>query len=581
MAAATPFPAELGEALNCSICLNIYKNPILLSCGHNFCKDCIEDVWESQAAKGIYSCPKCRAEFRERPPLQRNLKLCNVIDRFPSTQVMQKQAAVSCTFCVETPLPAVKTCLQCETSFCESHLKKHNESINHTMIDPTNYLESRKCPEHKELMRYFCTDDGTCVCVTCCVAGKHKTHNAETMIEAAEKRKEELAKFHLKLFHQTKDIEQTLQQLQEHLRFIDAAALAEREKICTFYSEIKELLKTAERKTLDAIDTEVKRVLDKVTNQITELEMKKDNILHKMQTIAGLRDSSDPMEVLEESKHIAVSAEIESESDEKNSGGNEDDADKKLEGLIKENLDEQMISVLKHTTLDGFTELVSDVQVKHGFIVQEDSHLSFDTDTIYRNIMSSDFLKKATKVDDDQEYSENTKRFLNVAQVMCSQSFSSGRHFWEFEVSAEGDWSIGLAYKSIERDGDNSAIGNNFVSWCLNYIKELSVEFNYYITTLKRETEAPEKVGMYLDYEAGLLSFYDLTDTRTRLHTFTCTFTEPVYPKIQCEHVIYSPSQPADITRGDRYKLRMIIDSPSDSTGRESPHICSLQQTTK
>nr|XP_006005591.1 PREDICTED: probable E3 ubiquitin-protein ligase TRIM8 [Latimeria chalumnae] len=430
MAAAAPFPAKLEEELNCSICLNIYENPILLKCGHNFCKHCIENVWESQTAKGTYSCPECRAEYRERPPLQRNLKLCNVIERLLSTQVMEKQATVYCTFCLETPLPAVKTCLQCETSLCEIHLRKHNESVDHILIEPTSQLEGRKCPEHKELIRYYCINDGICVCVTCCVAGKHKNHNVETLAEVAEKRKEEVASSHLHLFNQTKDTEQTLQQLQEHLRFIDAAASAEREKIITFYSEIKELLETRERKTLDAIDAEAKRVLDKVTNQITELEMIKDNIQHKMQEIMDLRNISDPIDFLKESNHMAVSAEDEDDNNEKNGGGNnDDDGEEETEGLIKENLDEQTISLLKQMTLNGFIEMLHIMQIKHGFILQEDSPLFFDTDTVHRNVIVSDFLKKASNIEDEQEHLENAKRFLSFPQVMCSQSFSSGCHF--------------------------------------------------------------------------------------------------------------------------------------------------------
>uniref|UniRef100_H3AVA1 Uncharacterized protein n=1 Tax=Latimeria chalumnae TaxID=7897 RepID=H3AVA1_LATCH len=525
------FPAELEEELNCSICLNIYKNPILLSCGHNFCKDCIENVWESQAAKGTYSCPECRAEYRERPPLQRNLKLCNVIERLLSTQIIQKQAALYCTFCVETPLPAVKTCLQCETSLCETHLRKHNESVDHTLIEPTNCLEGRKCPEHKELIKFHCTNDGTFVCVTCCVAGKHKTHNVETVAEMAEKRKNELVTSHLKLFLQTKDIKQALEQLLINLRFINVAVLIKKEKITALYSEIEELLETALRKTLHTIDAEAKWVLDKVMNQITKLEMKKDNILHKIQEIAGLRDISDPIGFLKESKCMALCVEEEDEddSDENNNGGN-DDEEEETEGLIKEKLDKQMIHLLKRI-MNRFIETLYVAQVKYGLILQKDSNLAFDVDTAYGKIILLDFLKKASYVEEEQDYPEKANRFLTFAQVMCSQFFSSGRHFWEFEVSTEGDWSVGLAYKSIKRDGDLSAIGGNSVSWCLNYIDDiLSAIFNCKRRLLEREAEAPQKIGMYLDYEAGMLSFYDLTDTLTHLHTFTCTFTEPVYP---------------------------------------------------
>nr|XP_006005590.2 PREDICTED: E3 ubiquitin/ISG15 ligase TRIM25-like [Latimeria chalumnae] len=495
MAAAAPFPAELEEELTCSICLNIYKNPILLSCGHNFCKDCIEQLWESQAAMGTYSCPECRTKFRERPPLQKSLKLCNVIERLLSTQVVQKEDTVYCTFCMATPLPAIKTCLQCETSFCQVHLRKHNKSVDHTLVDPNSCLEGRKCPEHKEIIRYYCTDDAACLCVTCCLAGEHQKHNIKTVTEVAQKKKEKIDSSLLKLLHQTKDIEQTLQQLQEHLKSKDVAALAEREKIITLFSVIKRLLETAEKKTLDAIDTERKRVVNKTTNEITELEMKKDNILHKMEEMKVLRDISDPTDFLEESKHIAGEKDEDYRDENGGDGNDSDDSEEETEGLIKENLEEQTISLIKHT-MNGLVEMLYVVQVKTGFILQ-DSTLLFDTNTAQSNVILSDCLKKATYSDDEQKYPENARRFLTFEQVMCSQSFSSGRHFWEFELSAEGDWSVGLAYNSIERDGDSSIIGENSVSWCLDYNDDgLKAIFDCDRMDLKMENEAPQKAGV-------------------------------------------------------------------------------------
>nr|XP_014349710.1 PREDICTED: nuclear factor 7, ovary-like [Latimeria chalumnae] len=351
------------------------------------------------------------------------------------------------------------------------------------------------------------------------------------MLETAEKRKKELLSSTCNLLQQIKTIEHTLLNLQECLRLKDSAASAKKEKTTTVYCKVKNLLKTLQRKTLDVIDIKAEGVVDKVTSQFSKLETKEDNILHKMQEIRFLRDISDPMDFLKESKCMVVNAEEEDEEDSdgtNGSGNNDDIVEEETKGLIKENLDEQTTSLLKDT-MNGFTETLYILQVKYGLVLQ-DSYLSFDASTVHKKVILSDFLKKATNIDNKQRYSENAKRFCTFCQVMSSEDFSSGRHFWELEVSAKGDWSVGLAYNSIERDGEVSAIGENSVSWCLDYIdNNLSALFNCNITALKRETEAPQKVGMYLDYEAGVLSFYDLADTLTHLHTFTCTFTEPVY----------------------------------------------------
>uniref|UniRef100_H3B8D8 Uncharacterized protein n=1 Tax=Latimeria chalumnae TaxID=7897 RepID=H3B8D8_LATCH len=298
MASCSDVSSLSKEELICPLCRKIYKDPVLLSCGHNFCQVCIEEVWERQAARGVCSCPDCYTELREILPLQRNLQLCNRLDQLRSVQVTPKEATVYCTFCVETPLPAIKTCLHCETSLCETHLRKHNETVDHTLTEPTNFLSSRKCLEHKEPIKYYCNDDGTCVCVTCCVAGKHKNHNVETVTEAAEKKKQELARFHQKLCLQNKDIERAIQELQEHLVTTEEAASREKKKIGALYLEIRELLEIAERKTLDGVESEAKRVLDNLLGQIRVLELKKTSNLQKLQKIRNLRDISDPIPFL-------------------------------------------------------------------------------------------------------------------------------------------------------------------------------------------------------------------------------------------------------------------------------------------
>lgn len=73
--------ALLAEELTCSICLDIYKNPVMLSCGHNFCQECMEHVLDGHNHSRAYTCPDCRAQFSQRPVLLRNLKLANIMQR--------------------------------------------------------------------------------------------------------------------------------------------------------------------------------------------------------------------------------------------------------------------------------------------------------------------------------------------------------------------------------------------------------------------------------------------------------------------------------------------------------------------
>ncbi|XP_035169241.1 tripartite motif-containing protein 14 isoform X2 [Oxyura jamaicensis] len=96
-------------------------------------------------------------------------------------------------------------------------------------------------------------------------------------------------------------------------------------------------------------------------------------------------------------------------------------------------------------------------------------------------------------------------------------------------------WWIGAAYPSIGRKGDSETcrLGWNRASWCIKRF-----DFEYWAfhkgerIPLTVEDD-PDRIGVFLDYEAGILSFYNVTDGMAHLHTFRCKFTEPVYPALR------------------------------------------------
>ncbi|KAM5172074.1 E3 ubiquitin/ISG15 ligase TRIM25-like [Mantella aurantiaca] len=203
--------ADLRAELECSVCLNIYTDPVTLKCGHNFCRVCIDRVLDTQGGSGGYSCPECRQKFQDRSALQNNRKLRNIAENFLSAQTSQDQSGVFCTYCVDFPVPAVRSCLHCEVSLCDKHLRVHKKSPEHILTDPTSSLESRKCSVHKEVLKYFCTEDDTCVCMTCFVIGEHTGHKMESLDEASGKKKETLRNVLQKLVKTREKTEERVQ----------------------------------------------------------------------------------------------------------------------------------------------------------------------------------------------------------------------------------------------------------------------------------------------------------------------------------------------------------------------------------
>ncbi|KAG9467005.1 hypothetical protein GDO78_015777 [Eleutherodactylus coqui] len=218
--------ADLQDELDCSICLSLYTDPVSLRCGHNFCRSCIVSALDAQEAAGMYSCPDCREESPQRPALEKNRKLANIVERFLSSPP-DVESRIFCTYCIKSPVPAVRTCLQCETSLCDDHLAAHNKTVDHILTDPTSSFGNKKCSVHKKVLEYYCPQDAACLCVTCCLVGKHRGHQVEILGEASEK--EKLRKYMGELNPQKAELQTRVQNLQDHKKNIQEKASEEEE----------------------------------------------------------------------------------------------------------------------------------------------------------------------------------------------------------------------------------------------------------------------------------------------------------------------------------------------------------------
>ncbi|XP_051256948.1 E3 ubiquitin/ISG15 ligase TRIM25 [Dicentrarchus labrax] len=231
----------LQEELTCPVCLDLYRDPYLLPCGHNFCKTCLDRL-KRQAERGRFRCPECRDSHRCGTNFQKNFKLANIADDYRhrrrattaaatafrprdslssslATQQTRGTLAVPCDYCpsvaaeapgtsaagegssaasvsqedgdkqeaaatAAAPMFAVKTCLKCEVSMCPEHVKPHLELPafrEHPLTEPMNDFWKRKCPDHDEIYRYYCMDDKVCVCNACTIEGGHLGHTIKTL----------------------------------------------------------------------------------------------------------------------------------------------------------------------------------------------------------------------------------------------------------------------------------------------------------------------------------------------------------------------------------------------------------------
>uniref|UniRef100_A0A1B8Y2J0 Uncharacterized protein n=1 Tax=Xenopus tropicalis TaxID=8364 RepID=A0A1B8Y2J0_XENTR len=548
--------ADLRDELSCSICLSIYTDPVSLPCGHNFCRGCIGGVLSTQEGSGAYSCPECRAEYQERPALPRNRALGNIAERFRPTETETGETGIFCTYCLLSPVPAAKSCLLCEASLCDTHLRGHCQSAEHVLTEPTASFMGRKCSVHHKVLEYHCCEDSACICASCCLAGGHRGHRVELLSEASEKKKEKLRKVLEKLSPEREETERGAQRLQERRREVAEVAAGETERVTALFRGIREELEALEKRLLSDISRQKEELSLTLTELIQQLEIKKDELSRKIRHIEELCNMADPLTVLQEQweSHGAAfcgaegadtegregteGADTESREREGTEGADTEGREREgTEGADTEGREREGIKIpavveldvgrISETLLTGLAGIVTGVEGRWIY-GQEATELVLDINTAGNDVSVSGDGKSASYSHTDQRRPQTPERF-QVSQALSTRSFPSGRHYWEVEVSESGSWGVGVAYPSIERGGDQSLIGNNNKSWCLYRGNN-----NYTVRHDRKDTQLPHapscrRIRISLDYEAGRLSFYELSEPIRHLHTFTASFTEPLH----------------------------------------------------
>ncbi|XP_068108043.1 E3 ubiquitin/ISG15 ligase TRIM25-like [Hyperolius riggenbachi] len=270
--------AAVTAELRCSICMEIYRDPVTLPCGHNFCRDCITQAWDHQVHLKEYKCPECQKIYLRRPELVRNTTLHNICETFHATETDQEQTGVFCNYC-DFPVPATKSCLQCETSLCDHHLRKHDRSGGHTLLPPTTDLGKRKCSVHKKILEYYCTEDAACVCASCCAIGGHVGHTMMSLDEASEEKK--------------KSLRNDLQTLMKRVQSLEERGRKAQQKADGGEKRETALFRDLRKWRVQSYD-----------DDIEQLEIKKVELSMKMHRIEELCNMTDPLTVLQESHSV-------------------------------------------------------------------------------------------------------------------------------------------------------------------------------------------------------------------------------------------------------------------------------------
>ncbi|XP_030210421.1 E3 ubiquitin-protein ligase TRIM39 [Gadus morhua] len=503
------------ENFSCSICLDVFSSPVSTPCGHNFCRTCITKYWDEQVK---YKCPVCNELFNTRPDLRVNTLLSEMVDRFgTSTRVKEQpcvgQAEVPCDVCTGTQLKAVKSCLVCFTSYCQPHLEPHQRVRvlkKHRLVEPMDRLEDRMCKKHDRLLELFCQTEQVCVCQFC-TEKDHMSHPVVPLKEEYEVKTAQLGKIEAEVQQMIQERQKNIQEIKDTVKLNKADADRE---IADGVQVLTALMRCIE-KCQDDLNQMVKERLKSTEKQaeglIKELEQEIEDLTNRSSEVKQLSHTKDHLHFLQAFRSL------------KNPPPTRDWTTVEVRppsyvGTLRSSLDQL------EETLNMAMKKLCDAELKR--VQQYEVDATLDPDTAHPNLILSEDGQQVHEGDVWKELPDNPKRFTQGACVLTRQSFS-WRFYFEVQVKDKTGWCLGVARESIHRIG-KIIVTPETGHWIITFNKDGMVFRGNPAVRLPLRAEL-QKVGVFVDYDEGLVSFYDV-EARVHIYSATgCTFSEPLY----------------------------------------------------
>ncbi|KAM9467053.1 E3 ubiquitin-protein ligase TRIM39-like [Clarias gariepinus] len=515
-------PSDLlsEEQLLCSICLDVFTDPVTTPCGHNFCKSCLSQCCE----KSQHShCPLCKEKFTKRPKLKINTTLREVADHFKKKSVPDKPD-VLCDACTGEKLKALKSCLDCVLTLCISHLEPHNHVPRlkkHKLINPVKNLEDHVCQKHDRALELFCRDDQICVCQFC-TEGDHRNHNTVTVEEESRERKTQLGKTQTDVQQMIQDRLKNIQEIKHSAELSKRNIEKEKADSVDVFTALIRSIERSQAELLEVMEEKQKAAETQAEGLIKELEQEITVLKRRDTELEQLSHSEEHLHLLQISSFMCSLPYTKNWTEISINTDLSGDTVRTALSQLQQTLNEKLTKTLN----DKLKETVS-TELKR--IQQYAVDVTLDPDTAHPNLILSADGKQVTHGDTRQDLPDTPERFNYYAMVLAKQSFSLGRFYYEVQVRGKTDWDLGVATESINRNGEITLQPQDGF-WTVVLENENQYEACADFSVPLTLREKVETVGVFVDYEEGLVSFYDVK-SRSHIYSFTGqSFTEKLYP---------------------------------------------------
>ncbi|XP_041739296.2 LOW QUALITY PROTEIN: E3 SUMO-protein ligase RanBP2-like [Coregonus clupeaformis] len=313
--------AEAMDLINCSICLDLLKDPVAIPCGHNYCMGCIEDCWDQDDPNGVYSCPQCRKTFTPRPVLNKNTLLIELVEKLKNTGLHAAFPAhcyagpgdVECDFCTGRKLKSVKSCLVCLASYCETHLQPHYEVAplkKHKLVKASTQLQEKICSHHDKLLEVYCRTDQQCICYLCTV-DEHKGHDTVSAAAERTEKQKQLDEKQQILRQRIQKTEMGVLEARRSIQFVKRSAQAVVEDSERIFPELIRSIARRSSKVKQLIKAQEMTEVSRTEGQLKRLELEVVELRRKDAELEKLSHTEDHIHFLKSLQSFSVPPGIE------------------------------------------------------------------------------------------------------------------------------------------------------------------------------------------------------------------------------------------------------------------------------
>ncbi|XP_078266273.1 E3 ubiquitin-protein ligase TRIM21-like [Rhinoraja longicauda] len=446
--------------------------------------------WQVESSRQELICPVCLDIFTDLDSLQCGHNFC----RSCITQIWDKDGNNNCPECGAEFADGTLI-----GNWALSNLAEKTHKLNLNQREKESKLH---CEKHQEELKLFCETDNILVCVNCRDAREHREHRFIPVEEAVENYKAHI-KSSLESLTKTNSEIQEMEQLQKtNISGLVEQSRSVQSHITSVFTKKRQVLAEEEQRLLKDLREAEAKSLDIMEKNLQAIQEKLNSMQEKLTKMQERMDQKDSVIF--------------------------------LVGEIRRN---RRISEEDYTSVeDGAPDVA---EFDHPFLLKRvlselscgspEVSITLDVETAHPELEVSEDRKRVRRTQTRRSVPDTGKWFTGSVCVLGSEGFTLGRHYWVVEVAGSLGWSLGVAVESAKRKGWVTSTPETGV-WSIGWRCDGEFEAFTSPPSYLPARVVPGRVGVYLSYESGTVSFYD-ADTKSLLHTFTENkFTGKLYP---------------------------------------------------